>query len=100
MMIPSGSKSKEDLVSEVNKGILIEEMAGFPQKSSGIVSLQLSRAFYVNNGEIMFPIKEGMVSGIAFDWFKNISGIGNDQKHFQNAIVPSLMVEDVKFISK
>ncbi len=75
-------------------------MAGFPQKGSGIISVQLSRAFYIEKGEFKFPIKGGMVSGIAFDWLKNISGIGNDAKQFKNAIVPSLRIEDVNILCK
>jgi predicted Zn-dependent protease len=73
-------------------------MAGFPQAGSGMVSAQLSRAFFIEDGEIKHPIRGGMVSGIAFDWFKQISAIGGDSKQFWNSIVPSLRVEKVKVI--
>ncbi|NIV43704.1 hypothetical protein GWN49_02270 [Candidatus Bathyarchaeota archaeon] len=63
-----------------------------------MISAQLSRAFLIQNGEIKHPIKGGMVSGVAFDWFKHISGIGKDSKRFSNSIVPSLRVEEVKVI--
>lgn len=98
LIIQPGDKTKEELVSETAKGILIESMAGFPQAGSGMISAQLSRAFYVQDGEIQYPIKSGMVSGIAFDWFKAVSGIGKDSKQFMNAVVPSLRVEKVKAI--
>ncbi len=98
LMIQKGNKTKEELIAEVDKGVLVEEMAGFPQEGSGQISAQLSRAFYIEKGEIKYPIKSGMISGIAFDWFKQISGIGNDIKRFQNSVVPSLRVEDVKVI--
>ncbi|MFX0090577.1 MAG: TldD/PmbA family protein [Candidatus Hodarchaeota archaeon] len=98
LVIQSGNKTKEELISETEKGILVEEMAGFPQKGSGLISAQLSRAFFIEKGEIKFPIKGAMVSGIAFDWFKQISGIGKDVKQFQNSLIPSLRVEGVKII--
>ena len=98
LAIQTGNKTKEELVSEISKGVLIESMAGFPQAGSGIISAQLSRAFYIQNGEIRYPIKGGMISGVAFDWFKNISGVGNDSKQFQNSVVPSLRVEEVKIV--
>jgi len=98
LVIQPGSKSREELLSEISKGVLVESMAGFTQAGSGVISTQLSRAFFVQDGEIQYPIKGGMVSGVAFDWFKQISGIGKDSKHFQNAVVPSIRVEEVKII--
>ncbi len=98
LIIQPQNKTKEELVSETTKGILVESMAGFPQAGSGMISAQLSRAFFIQNGEIKHPIKGGMVSGVAFDWFKQISGISKDSKQFPNSVVPSLRVEEVKVI--
>jgi len=98
LIIQPQNKTKEELVSETSKGVLVESMAGFPQAGSGMISAQLSRAFFIRNGEITHPIKSGMVSGVAFDWFKQISGISKDSKQFPNSVVPSLRVEDVKVI--
>jgi PmbA protein len=98
LKIKTGNESKEELISEVAKGISVDSMAGFSQAGSGMISAQLSRAFFIQNGEIQYPIKGGMVSGIAFDWFKTISGIGKDSKQFMNAVVPSLRMEKVKVI--
>ncbi len=98
LTIKLGNKEKEELISETKKGVLIESMAGFPQAGSGLISAQLSRAFFIQDGEVQYPIKGGMVSGVAFDWFKQVSGIGKDSKQFQDAVVPSLRVEDVKVV--
>jgi PmbA protein len=98
LIVQSGSKTKEELVSEIGKGVLVESMAGFAQPGSGVISAQLSRAFYIENGEIKYPIKGGMVSGVAFDWFKRISGISRDTRQFMNAVVPSLRIEQVKVV--
>jgi predicted Zn-dependent protease len=39
-----------------------------------------------------------MVSGVAFDWLKRISCVGNDAKQFLNSVVPSLRIEEVKLV--
>jgi predicted Zn-dependent protease len=78
LIIQSGGRTREELVSEIGKGVLVESMAGFAQPGSGMVSAQLSR--------------------VAFDWFKRISGISRDSKQFANAIVPSLRIEEVKVV--
>jgi len=98
LVIQAGNKSKDKLLSEIEKGVLVEYMAGFAQEGSGVISTQLSQAFFVKNGEIQHAIKGGMVSGVAFDWFKKISGVGNDSKQFLNSVVPSLRVEEVKVV--
>jgi len=98
LMIQPGDKTRDELVSEVEEGVLVESMAGFPQAGSGVISAQLSQAFFIQNGEILNPVRGGMVFGVAFDWFKKISQIGNDSKRFPHAIVPSILVEDVKII--
>jgi PmbA protein len=98
LVILPGTKSKEDLISEVKKGVLVESMAGFPQAGSGVISAQLSEAFFIENGEIQYPVKNGMISGAVFDWVGNISGMGNDVKQVRNAVVPSVRVEDVKVV--
>jgi len=98
IVIQPGNKTKEELVSEMTDGVLVESMAGFVQGGSGMISSQLSNAFLVKDGEILHPIKSGMASGVGFDWFKQVSSIGKDAKQFQNALVPSLQVENVKVI--
>jgi len=98
MLIQPGDETREEILSETKRGVLIESMAGFPQAGSGIISAQLSRAFFVQNGEIKHSIKGGMISGVAFDWFKQISAVGNDSKQFQNSVVPSIRVEGAKIV--
>jgi len=98
LIVNAGGQTREQLISEVKKGVLVEAMAGFPQVGSGLISAQLSQAYYIENGEVKHAIKGGMISGIAFDWVKKISGVGNDQKQFQNCVVPSLRMEGVKVI--
>ncbi|MBU7016281.1 MAG: TldD/PmbA family protein, partial [Theionarchaea archaeon] len=100
LVIEPGTKSKETLISEVDTGVLIESMAGFTQKGSGLISAQLSRAFFIHKGEIQYPIKNGMVSGVAFDWLKNVSGVGNDVKQFDATVIPSIRVEDVSIVGQ
>jgi PmbA protein len=98
LLIQPGNKSNDELISEIKKGVLVESMSGFAQSGSGVISAQISRAFYIQNGEIQHAIKGGMVSGVAFDWFKHVSATGNCPKQFQNAVVPSVCVENVRVV--
>ncbi len=98
LVVQPGNKTQSELVSEIKQGVLVESMAGFPQKGSGLISARLSRAFFIKSGEIQYPIKGGMISGVAFDWLKRISGVSEDTKEFANAVVPSLRVEEARVV--
>jgi len=98
LMIQPGTETRNDMVEDMKQGVLIDSMAGFAQKGSGVISAQLSRAFHVENGEIQFPIKGSMVMGVGFDWLKKISSVSRETERFQNAILPCLQVEDVKVV--
>jgi predicted Zn-dependent protease len=98
LSVHPGDKSQEELISETSKGVLVTSMAGFPQAGSGMISAQLSQAFLIEGGEIKYPVKGGMISGVVFDWLQTISGVGKDPKQFQNCAVPSIRVEDVKLV--
>ncbi|MDH7564577.1 MAG: TldD/PmbA family protein [Candidatus Bathyarchaeota archaeon] len=98
LIIQAGKKDQSQLISKIKKGLLIGSMAGFVQAGSGLISAQLARAHYVENGQLKHPVKGGMVTGIAFDWLNRVSDLANDSKQFQNSVVPSICVENVKVI--
>jgi len=98
LTIRLGNKTQSELTSEVEKGVLVEAMSGFVQVGSGLISAQLSRAHLIENGEVRHPIRGGMVSGIAFDWFMKVSGVGRETKQSRYCIVPSLRIEGVKVL--
>jgi len=98
LTIRPGNKKQSELISEVEKGVLVEAMSGFVQAGSGLISAQLSRAHLIKNGGIQHPIRGGMVSGIAFDWLRNVSGIGRETRQSQHALIPSLRIEKVKVL--
>ena len=98
LMIMPGGKTKDDLIAEVDNGILVGEMAGFVQAGSGLISAQLIRAHYIKNGTLQHPIKGAMISGVAFDWFKQVDAVANDLKQSFNSVVPSIRVRNVKII--
>jgi PmbA protein len=98
LVLSPGTKSQSDLLSEIQRGLLVESMDGFVQAGSGLISARLSQAFYIEKGDIICPIKEGMVSGTAFEWFTSLTGIGKDTKIYDHVIIPSLRMEDVQFV--
>lgn len=98
LTIMPGRKTKDGLIAEVDRGVLVGEMGGFIQAGSGLISAQLMRAHYIKDGTLQYPIKGAMISGVAFDWFKQIDAVANDLKQSFNSVVPSIRIRNVKII--
>jgi len=77
--IEPGKKSHDQLIEEVNHGILVKKFSWLiPNATTGQFSSEIRAGYYIDNGEINKPIKGGLIVGNFFDLVKNISGISNE----------------------
>jgi len=96
-----GETSYDDMVSGLEKGVIITNLAGLHAGAnpiSGDFSLQAD-GYYVENGKIVKPIEQIVVASNFYDVLKNIDTIGSDLKFnaaFGNVGMPSILVNGVK----
>jgi len=101
LLVEPGTKSLEELISEVDEGIIINRFSGSVTAESGEFSGVAKQASYIKNGEVKFPLKETMISGNAFDSLKKIVEIGRERRAtMMNIYTPPILVRDVNIISK
>ena len=101
LLVEPGAKSLDDLISEMDKGIIINRFSGSVAVESGEFSGIAKQASYVENGEMKFPLKETMISGNAFESLKNIVEIGRERRATMTSVyTPPILVKDVGIISK
>lgn len=78
LKVMTGSKSLEELISEVKKGLLVYNFSWlYPDSATGSFGSEIRNAALIENGEITGPIKGGLISGDVFTLIKNITGISN-----------------------
>lgn len=87
-VVEAGNRSLEDMIKNVDKGILLCRYSGGRPNSSGDFSGVAKNSFYIENGEIRHPISETMVSGNLLDLFMNIKDISQECVNFGDAILP------------
>ncbi len=76
--VKPGNKTLEQLIEEVRHGILVDHFSWLtPDGTTGDFSSEIRVGYYIENGELVKPIKGGLVAGNIFDMIKNISGISN-----------------------
>ena len=103
LYLQKGSMSLDDLMKEINEGVIITDLAGLHSGAntvSGDFSLA-AKGFYVENGKKSFPVEQITVAGNYFDLLKNITAIGNDLKFpMSNVGSPSVIVEGLSIAGK
>jgi len=99
-VVSPGKYSKEQIISETKKGIFAKTAFGTHVANvlTGDVSIGVSSAFYIENGEIVHPIKQAMVSFNLFEALKNIQLIGKELRQETDVVAPILRLDNVQII--
>ena len=95
-MLP-GHESLEEMIKGMKKGIILESILGAHSGNlaNGDLSIGVSPALYVENGEIKGRLKEGMVSGNIYQMLKKVEGVEDTVHATGNAMLPSLLFSDI-----
>lgn len=97
VMIECGTKTFDELIREIKKGIIVNGFIGGNSNSTtgdfsfGIVGL------FVENGQIISPVNEMNISGNAKDVWNQLVEIGNDPYLYSSYRIPSMLFEGIQF---
>jgi PmbA protein len=83
----------DQLLRDMGKGIVISELIGFGVNT---VTGDYSRGafgFWVENGEIQYPIEEFTIAGNLKDIFRGIAAVGTDVDERRNIRTGSIMID-------
>jgi len=90
--LTQGNKSRDQLITEMGTGLLITSMIGSTiNPNTGDYSRGAS-GFWVENGEIAYPVNECTVAGNLRDMLMRITPANDGRAHLSR-VVPSLLVE-------
>lgn len=93
LLIEPGSNDLEKMLAEMGTGLLITDMIGFGvNQVTGDYSRGAS-GFWIENGELAYPVEEITVAGNLIEMYKNIISIGNDIDPRGNVLTGSVMID-------
>ncbi|MEM2112439.1 MAG: TldD/PmbA family protein, partial [Candidatus Bathyarchaeia archaeon] len=98
IVVSSGDWNIEEMTKNIKHGLMIKRFSGHIRPEDGVVSGSVKQAFLIENGEIKHPVKECMISGNLYKFFKGITGVGNVLKRRGSVITPRIMIENVSVI--
>ncbi|MFW6287919.1 MAG: TldD/PmbA family protein [bacterium] len=100
LVIESGDRSMEEMTQSIEKGIILSRFSGGRPAPNGDFSGVAKNSYYVENGEIKYPIKETMISGNIFEMFQNIKGISKERINSGSSLLPFIHFADIVVSSK
>jgi len=100
LIIDSGDKSLDEMIKSIDKGIILSRFSGGRPASNGDFSGVAKNSYYIENGEIKYPIKETMINGNIFDIFQDIKGISKERINSGYSLLPFIQFADILISSK
>lgn len=95
LIIKPGQNDLKSLLKKMNRGLLVTEMMG---NGVNIVTGDYSKGaagFWVENGEIQYPVHEITIAGNLHDMFLNMVEIGNDVDVRGNLRTGSILISEM-----
>lgn len=78
VVIEGGEKSLESIIKGIKKGLLVGSFSGGAPGTNGDFSGVAKNSFYIEDGEIKYPVNEVMINGNLSDILMNIQDISRD----------------------
>lgn len=78
LQIQKGSTPLKDMIKNVKKGVLLCRYSAGNPAENGDVSGVAKNSYYIENGEILYPLGETMVAMNLFDAFKNVQAVSSE----------------------
>lgn len=99
-VVEPGDASFEEMVSKVDRGILLARYSGGNPSQNGDFSGVAKNSYYIENGQIKYPISETMVAGNLADMLQNINAISQERINFGSCIFPWISCSNITISGK
>lgn len=97
LVMPQGNKGLNELVADVDRGILVTGFnGGNCNSSTGDFSYGIE-GFLIENGKLTQPVNEMNITGNMITLWSSLVAIGNDAPDNRSWRIPSLVFEGVNF---
>lgn len=98
LIIEPGKGSLEDLISQLDQGLIVDQMLGGGADLSGDFSINVDLGYRVEKGQIVGRVKDTMVAGNVYTALKKGVKLGDDRRWNGSCYTPSLIVEGLSVV--
>lgn len=90
-----GTRSLEDIIAGTKRGVLVMDTIGFATEHASGTYSRGARGFYIENGEIAYPIEEFTIAGAFGEMLAGMDAIANDLRFDAAVVSPSFRVAEM-----
>jgi PmbA protein len=95
LYLEPGQRSLDELIAQTRRGVLVMDTIGFATEHASGTYSRGARGFFIENGEIAYPIEEFTIAGTFPEMLAGIDAVANDLR-FDGAVVsPSFRVGEM-----
>ena len=87
-LVDPGINSRDSIIKSIDRGVLLARFSGGNPANNGDFSGVAKNSYYIENGEIKYPISETMVSGNIREMFENMNEVSNERVDFGYCVFP------------
>jgi PmbA protein len=99
-MIEPGDMALEEMIQSTPRGVLLGRFSGGNPSQNGDFSGVAKNSFYIENGQIQYPISETMVSGNIVEMLNNIEQISKERNNDGFQCLPWIQVNGITISGK
>ncbi len=99
-LIQPSSASLQDLIQDMDNGLIVDQMLGGASSISGDFSINVDLGYRVQNGQVIGRVKDTMVAGNVYTALKQLVKLGGDADWNGSCYTPSLIVEGLSTTSR
>ena len=100
MLIPAGDTPLSDIISGIERGLLVGRISGGNPSSSGDFSMVAKNSFLIENGKIGDAVSEVMINGNLAELFKNVRHISKEKEPGGSSSLPWIAFNGVTISGK
>lgn len=93
--LEAGSRSLAEVVATTPRGVLVLDTIGFATEHATGTYSRGARGFYIENGEIAYPIDEFTIAASLPDMLAGIDAVANDLRFDASVVSPSFRVAEM-----
>jgi PmbA protein len=90
-----GAQTLEELIASTPRGVFVTDTIGFATEHATGTYSRGARGFYIENGELAYPIDEFTVAGSFADMLAALDGLANDLRFDGPVVSPSFRVAEM-----
>ncbi len=93
--LQAGTLSPQALVERTARGVLVTDTIGFATEHASGTYSRGARGFYIENGEVAYPIEEFTVAGTFPEMLAGVDAVADDLRFDAGVVSPSFRVAEM-----